>query len=589
MAWEPPSNKLEFADIGNALLKGAHTNYYDANADKIRAEEEGRKTVAGDLPAAVGGDQAAIGRVAQHAPDLLGKLAPMLGRLDAHNLARVKASADLSFRVANAVLQADPKDQPAMYQRGLEEMRANGHDVSKLPPAWDASVPALLRYNRQLGQQANEFFKAQDDLERKKTAPGKAGGGGGGFMPFSWEKPAGAPGRQSSSVAPDVLNGGFAPPDVRQATAMPEPQPVAAPVQQASAAPPGFKAVGHKQPDGSVKEAMIDGRPVYRNLQTGELTSNVQTAAAPPIAEGTGEPIQQGDGGPPGSPAGNGPQMAQVAPPAKVTPTPSAPGVVVHEVPAGYEPRYTSDGHPVVDPKTGYIPLYTQGNSRALLLKPADQKPEKVTKRLEDVFGPDGKTLIGQRNPDTNEYKPISVDAGNRHLSNSERDDLAKTGGVLEMAELVKSFRPDYGGYMAEPLGRAANMYQRNAPESMGGGDPTGQAQWWQRYAAMSNIERNKLFGATLTVGEQQAWKEATVNPGMQPEQIRENLQRQSDIAGKALSRVVNSMVKSGYNKEAIEAAVGVRVGDLPDPIGGVPQAAPRGTRPPLSAFEKKR
>lgn len=103
----------------------------------------------------------------------------------------------------------------------------------------------------------------------------------------------------------------------------------------------------------------------------------------------------------------------------------------------------------------------------------------------------------------------------------------------------------------------------------------------------LSNIERNKLFGASLTAGESAAWKAATITPGMKPDQIETNLRRQSEIAMKAMSRLVNGMVKSGYNQEAIEVATGVRVADLPDPMGGVPQAAP-GAPPPAAKGPKE-
>ena len=36
-------------------------------------------------------------------------------------------------------------------------------------------------------------------------------------------------------------------------------------------------------------------------------------------------------------------------------------------------------------------------------------------------------------------------------------------------------------------------------------------------------------------------------------------------------------MKAGGYNQEAIEAATGIRMGDMPDPMGGVPQAPPTG------------
>ena len=161
-------------------------------------------------------------------------------------------------------------------------------------------------------------------------------------------------------------------------------------------------------------------------------------------------------------------------------------------------------------------------------------------------------------------------------LDNAARDDLTKaSSGVLELTELVKSFDPSFGGFILEGKGDFDNWMKRNLPDMLGGKDEKGQAQWWQRYQQFANLERNKLFGAALTPGEAAEFNKAMINPGMKPDQITANLARQRDVATKALSRIVNSMVAQGANREAIEAATGISLGDLPSPVGGVPQAAP--------------
>jgi len=175
--------------------------------------------------------------------------------------------------------------------------------------------------------------------------------------------------------------------------------------------------------------------------------------------------------------------------------------------------------------------------------------------------------------------KLVETDPGRgKPLDNSARDDLVKAARpVLEMTELLKSFDPDFGGYMSGAVGDAANFAKRNLPDVLGGADPKGQAQWWQRYNMFANLERNVLFGSALTPTEKAAFEAAMVNPGMKPDQIKANLSRQTEIANKALSRMTNSMVAGGTNKEAIEAITGTRMSDLPDPIGGVPQGPPPG------------
>jgi len=173
------------------------------------------------------------------------------------------------------------------------------------------------------------------------------------------------------------------------------------------------------------------------------------------------------------------------------------------------------------------------------------------------------------------------IPGAGKPLDNSARDELTKaSGGVLELTELVKSFDPSFGGFILEGKGDADNWMKRNLPDGLGGADPKGQAQWWQRYKQFANLERNKLFGAALTPGEAAAFNEAMINPGMKPDEINKNLTRQRDVATKALSRIVNSMVAGGYNPQAIEAATGIPVADLPSAMGGVPQGAPPATTP---------
>lgn len=167
-------------------------------------------------------------------------------------------------------------------------------------------------------------------------------------------------------------------------------------------------------------------------------------------------------------------------------------------------------------------------------------------------------------------------------LDNSIRDELKKISDTaLELPQLVKSFDPSFGGFVLESKGDVDNWMKRNLPDGWGGSDPKGQAQWWQRYDQFANLERNKLFGSALTPGETAAFKAAMVNPGMKPDQIKANLERQSEIAQKALSRIANSAAASGYNREAIEVLTGTSFSAMPDPMGAVPQAAPQGAPAP--------
>lgn len=159
---------LQFPNIGNALSQGAHAGYYVQEARQKADEEARRKAVQGDIPAAIKGDQGAYGRLIAGDPKTAVLIGDALKTMDANRRAQMKEKADFAVRGANAVLQVDPKEQPAMYARMLDEARAAGHDVSTLPQTWDASVPALLRYHRGLGVDVNKQMEEQGRNTREQ-------------------------------------------------------------------------------------------------------------------------------------------------------------------------------------------------------------------------------------------------------------------------------------------------------------------------------------------------------------------------------------------------------------------------------------
>lgn len=164
-------------------------------------------------------------------------------------------------------------------------------------------------------------------------------------------------------------------------------------------------------------------------------------------------------------------------------------------------------------------------------------------------------------------------------LTNSDRDDLLKRANPsLGLVRLFDTFKEGYAGYKVGGAGDLANAYGRNIG---GGKELESQAQWWQDYQSFANIERNALFGAALTATEKAEWEKAMINPGMKPEQVRENLRRQKEIALGTTSRIANSLVSSGISQDAVEAAMGMKLGALPPPIAA--PATEGATSPPPS------
>jgi len=392
-------NKLEFADLGNALASGAHARYFTSRAQLDQGEEQRRQAAQPYVQGAMSGDSNAMARVASGDPKTAAVITQALSRLDANKRAQVKASAEYAAQSANAVLQADPADRPAIYKQMLDIGRAQGHDVSTLPPEYSPAVDGLLRGYRTQAVPIIEQFRA-DEAMRRHTTPGAraVGAGGDGFDPLP-----GAPGAPRAPAAPPAAGPradaggftpgpavasatpGFAPPDVAQATQAPPPAaaavapqapqqtPPAAPPQMASApgAPPvglpgmamgetsatlatqaqpnavppdGFEAMGHRDAQGTLVPAQIDGRPVYRNPQTGEMR----------LGDAPAGPASIPSAGP--------------APRAPITPAQGAlpPGIV--QAPEGWVLR-TKGGKAAVD-GNGYFAITNPQTGQTLPYKP---------------------------------------------------------------------------------------------------------------------------------------------------------------------------------------------------------------------------
>ncbi len=413
-------NALLAAGVGPALQEGTHAGYFSARANRENDQEKRRLASQADIPGAMAGDTGAFGRVAANDPQGAVAISTALSRMDANQRAKAKDTADWVSRASNAVLQADPKDQPAMYERMKAEGLALGHDVSKLGP-WDQSTPSMLRYQRGMSQ---DVLKHDLQMELKKTPPGKnaaAGAGmfdkpsgGGAQIPVPVE-PGGAPDKESSLMpgqpaptqvasylppnlqpappAAPPVQAAAAPPGVatgeNQVTLASQAAPVAEPAPAAPAGPPeGFQAMGHRDAKGTLVPAQINGQPVYRNPQTGEMRLGdapaVQAAAAPPaepvpaLSSG-GTDAQRPGGGLPG------PQIAQATPPtagAPVTraPVSSAPEGIVYENPDPTLYEVARQGGAPYRDKQGDLRLISRTGDpkvKMLILRPREEKVDK--------------------------------------------------------------------------------------------------------------------------------------------------------------------------------------------------------------------
>lgn len=152
--------------------------------------------------------------------------------------------------------------------------------------------------------------------------------------------------------------------------------------------------------------------------------------------------------------------------------------------------------------------------------------------------------------------------------------DLQEKSAMAEgYGRLLGGFKDDFAGYKSPMAGDIANTYKRTF------GDNTGQGQWWQDYQAQSNVIRNKLFGSALTETEKGEYDKATINPGMNPTQIKQNLTRQRDVVGRAINKLSKAYEAGGYNAGQIQA--------LAPQDQGSPDMALPGNALPMSDAEK--
>jgi hypothetical protein len=147
-----------------------------------------------------------------------------------------------------------------------------------------------------------------------------------------------------------------------------------------------------------------------------------------------------------------------------------------------------------------------------------------------------------------------------RPLPEGARVKLESNVGAYEaFRDSGANFSDDFAGNL---LGDAENWVQGLAS---GLGTP-GQRQWWSRFYSADQQIRNDLYGAALTATEKAAYDRTTINPRMDPKEIRTNLAERAEIVRKALGRQIGTYRANKYEPEAIDAAAGQYVADFVNP-----------------------
>lgn len=108
---------------------------------------------------------------------------------------------------------------------------------------------------------------------------------------------------------------------------------------------------------------------------------------------------------------------------------------------------------------------------------------------------------------------------------------------------LMETFKPEYGGYKSDIVGGLANTVGAKFSDKL---QP--QAEWWAAHEANDNIMRNKLFGASLTAGEQAAWDRTSIKPGMSPKMIENRMTERAALIDAQRNTRIGNLGKAGYN-----------------------------------------
>lgn len=108
---------------------------------------------------------------------------------------------------------------------------------------------------------------------------------------------------------------------------------------------------------------------------------------------------------------------------------------------------------------------------------------------------------------------------------------------------LMQTFKPEYGNYGSDFIGGIANTVGAKFSDKY---QP--QAEWWAAHEANDNIMRNKLFGASLTAGEQAAWDRTSIKPGMSDTMIAERMAERAALIEAQRNTRIQNLERAGYN-----------------------------------------
>jgi len=130
-----------------------------------------------------------------------------------------------------------------------------------------------------------------------------------------------------------------------------------------------------------------------------------------------------------------------------------------------------------------------------------------------------------------------------------------KATTITHMDDSLKSFKDEYASDVGI-VGRAQNIISSELGVSTSKAMDE-QAAWWRDYKRFIElVERHEFFGATLTKGENISWKQAEIQIGMKPSEIRKNLAKRGQMMKDLLTEYAEGITISKKNPNAVRALV---------------------------------
>lgn len=161
----------------------------------------------------------------------------------------------------------------------------------------------------------------------------------------------------------------------------------------------------------------------------------------------------------------------------------------------------------------GILPQY----QKAMNLKAMVENQRSVNKVLADTQ----KTIIQERRKEAQHQENLSMQRARiasaeriaamrtQNLSSPEKKELrGYTNLAGEMERLKATFKPEYADFVIDVAGKWKSLFEARLK------DNPAMANWWRAYENVAMPERHSMFGATLTGGEREAWRAASIGPG---------------------------------------------------------------------------